>query len=117
MGSRNRSPMCYKSRWGRGREKRRPSTLARGHGDGLQISSRAATILARRPTIRAICLQLKMTSRIFSTTAVGDFISAGYDRQIKKSKEDIKGDHQYPPRRGWRRLRSERGSVVIQLRW
>src|SRR4029077_15471913 len=30
---------------------------------------------------------------------------------------DVKRDHQYPPRRGWRRLRSERGSVVIQLRW
>jgi hypothetical protein len=26
--------MCYKNRWGRGREKRRPSTSPQGHGDG-----------------------------------------------------------------------------------
>jgi hypothetical protein len=56
--------MCYKSRWGRGREKRRPSTLARGHGDGLQISSRAATILARRPTSGAIGPQLKIVASL-----------------------------------------------------
>ena len=54
--------MCYKSRWGRGREKRRPSTLAGGHGDGLLVSSRAATILARRPTSGAISLQLKIAA-------------------------------------------------------
>jgi hypothetical protein len=52
MGSRNRRLMCYKSPWGRGRVKRRPSTLAGGHGDG---SSQAATILAAtRPAERSI---------------------------------------------------------------
>jgi hypothetical protein len=30
--------MCHKSPWGRGREKRRPSALAGGHRDALQIS-------------------------------------------------------------------------------
>ena len=64
--------MCYKSPGGWWR---RPSS-GRGHGQGLSVSRRAESILARRPTSRAICLQLKMTSRIFSTTAVGDFISA-----------------------------------------
>jgi hypothetical protein len=33
----NRRLMCYKSPWGRGREKRRPSTLAGGHGDGSPV--------------------------------------------------------------------------------
>jgi hypothetical protein len=37
MGSRNTRLMCYKSPWGRGREKRRPSTLAGGLSDGLYI--------------------------------------------------------------------------------
>jgi hypothetical protein len=52
--------MCYKSPWGRGREKRRPSTSPQGHGDGLSVSSRAVTILARRPTSGATGPQLKI---------------------------------------------------------
>jgi hypothetical protein len=34
-GLTDRRLMCYKNPWGLGREKRRPSTLAGGHGDGL----------------------------------------------------------------------------------
>ena len=64
--------MCYKSLGGCWR---RPSS-GRGHGQGLSVSRRAESILARRTTSRAICLQKRMTSRIFSTTAVGDFKSA-----------------------------------------
>jgi hypothetical protein len=49
--------MCYKSPWGRGREKRRPSTLAEGMATGCkyqagpQLSSRAARV-TERSTIR-----------------------------------------------------------------
>jgi hypothetical protein len=50
--------MWYKSPW---REKRSPSTLAGGHGDGLGIKP-GRTILARRPTSGAVGLQLKIVA-------------------------------------------------------
>ena len=87
--------MCYKSPWGRGREKRRPSTLAGGSGDGLEVSSRAGSILARRPTSRAIGLQLKIVARSsqISLCGIGHFFSGpdlilGLCREIDRGGSD-----------------------------